>query len=174
LSEDTFGEEVVADPGGRLPAAVAPPVGADLAYSVAGAKNESVLRSIDDLDRKIAVAIGALGVAAAAVISARLPNVVEIVLCAWLIVGVIQGLRAFVYDDQYQDVPKARTYAEYAERGMDPAEMTWRALPVLLGAIDFNKSKHHQKGQRLNHLVFTLAVVAVVALAGRLVESLSR
>jgi hypothetical protein len=55
---------------------------------------------------------------------------------------------------------------------MEPAEMRWRALPVVLDAIDFNKTKHHQKGQRLNHLVFTLAVVAVVALAGRLLESL--
>jgi hypothetical protein len=101
-----------------------------------------------------------------------LPSVIEVVLCGWLIVGVVQGLRAFVYDDQYQDVPRARTYAEYAEQKMGPEEMRWRALPVLVGAIDFNKSKHHLKGQRLNHLVFTLAVVAVVALASRLVESL--
>ena len=131
-----------------------------------------MLRSIDDLDRKIAVAIGALGVASAAVISAQLPTVVEVLLCGWLIVGVIQGLRAFVYDDKFQDVPKARTFGEYAEQKMEPEEMKWRALPVLIDAIDFNKSKHHLKGQRLNHLVFTLAVVAVVALAGRLVQSL--
>lgn len=150
----------------------APPPGAELAYSVASTKNEAVLHSIDDLDRKIAVSIGALGVAAAAVISSRLPNIIEIVLCGWLIVGVVQGLRAFVYDDQYQDVPKARTYADYTEQGMEPVGMRWRALPVLLDAIDFNKSKHHTKGQRLNHLVFTLAVVAVVALAGRLVDAL--
>jgi hypothetical protein len=146
--------------------------GAELAYLVASAKNEAVLRSIDELDRKIAVTIAALGVAAAAVISAQLPTVIEIVLCGWLIAGVIQGLRAFVYDDQYQDVPKARTYAEYAEQKMGPEEMRWRALPVLLDAMDFNKGKHHVKGQKLNHLVFTLAVVAVIALAGRLVESL--
>ncbi len=158
--------------GEPLPAAVTPPPGAEVAYAAAGSKNDAVLRSIDDVDRKIAVAIGALGIAAAAVISARLPNVVEVVLCGWLIVGVLQGLRAFVYDDQFQDVPKARTYAEYAEQQMEPAEMRWRALPVILDAIDFNKSKHHQKGQRLNHLVFTLAVVAMVALVGRLVESL--
>jgi hypothetical protein len=106
------------------------------------------------------------------VISAHLPSIVEVVLCSWLIVGVIQGFRAFVYDDQYQDVPKARTYAEYAEQKMDPGEMRWRALPVVLDAIDFNKTKHHLKGQRLNHLVLTLAFVAVAALAGRLVESL--
>jgi len=99
----------VANPLQSLPAVVAPPPGADLAYSVASAKNDAVLNSIDDLDRKIAVAIGALGVAAAAVITARLANIVEIVLCGWLIVGVVQGLRAFVYDDQYQDVPNART-----------------------------------------------------------------
>jgi hypothetical protein len=155
-----------------LPAAVPPPPGAEAAYAVATSKNEAVLRSIDEVDQKIAVAIGALGIAAAAVISARLPTVVEVVLCGWLIVGVIQGLRAFVYDDQFQDVPNARTYAGYAEKQMGPAEMRWRALPVILDAIDFNKSKHHQKGQRLNHLVFTLAVVAIVALVGRLVESL--
>ena len=166
------GDDAVTDLLEPLPSTVAPPPGAEVAYSVASSKNEAVLRSIDDVDRKIAVAIGALGIAAAAVISARLPTVVEVVLCGWLIVGVVQGLRAFVYDDQFQDVPKARTYAEYAEQQMEPAEMRWRALPVILDAIDFNKSKHHQKGQRLNHLVFTLAVVAIVALAGRLVESL--
>jgi hypothetical protein len=172
LSDKTSGIDVTSEHGERLPVAVAPPPGAELAFSVASSKNDAVLHSIDDLDRKIAVAIGALGVAAAAVISARLPNIVEIVLCGWLIVGVVQGLRAFVYDDQYQDAPKARTFADYAEQGIEPREMRWRALPVLLNAIDFNKSKHHQKGQRLNHLVFTLAVVAVAALAGRLVESL--
>jgi hypothetical protein len=171
LSDETSTDSVMAVQGPPSEAAP-PPQGAELAYLVASAKNEAVLRSIDDLDRKIAVAIAALGVAAAAVISARLPRVIEIVLCGWLIVGVVQGLRAFVYDDQYQDVPKARAYAEYAEQKMGPDEMRWRALPVLLDAIDFNKSKHHLKGQRLNHLVFTLAVVAVVALAGRLVESL--
>jgi hypothetical protein len=172
MSDETSAENMVAARVGPLAAEVPPPPGAELAYAVASAKNEAVLRSIDDLDRKIAVAIAALGVAAAAVISAQLPRVIEIVLCGWLIVGVVQGLRAFVYDDQYQDVPKARAYAEYAEQKMGPDEMRWRALPVLLNAIDFNKSKHHLKGQRLNHLVFTLAVVAVVALAGRLVESL--
>lgn len=172
MSDETSSADKEGDQGEPLPVAVAPPPGSELAFSVASQKNDAVLRSIDDLDRKIAVAIGALGVAAAAVITARLPNIVEIVLCGWLIVGVVQGLRAFVYDDQYQDVPKSRTFADYAEQGIQPAEMRWRALPVLLNAIDFNKSKHHQKGQRLNHLVFTLAVVAVVALAGRLVESL--
>src|SRR5260370_3648585 len=150
-----------------LPEAVPPPPGAELAYRIASEKNDAVVRSIDDLDRKIAVAIGAVGVAVAGVISAHLPSVIEVVLCGWLIVGVVQGLRAFVYDAQYQDVPKARTYAEYAEQKMGPEEMRWRALPVLVGAIDFNKSKHHLKGQRLNHLVFTLAAVSVAALACR-------
>lgn len=126
LSHETSSKLAVADPGEPLPAAVDPPPGAELAFSVASVKNDAVLHSIDDLDRKIAVAIGALGVAAAAVISARLPNIVEIVLCGWLIVGVVQGLRAFVYDDQYQDVPKARTFADYAEQRMEPAEMRWR------------------------------------------------
>ncbi|MHB8590186.1 MAG: hypothetical protein ACYDA0_15285 [Candidatus Dormibacteraceae bacterium] len=109
----------------------------------------------------------------AAVIRARLPTVVETVHCVGLIVGVVQGLRAFVYNDQYQDVPMVRTYVDYAERRMDSAEMRWTVLPVL-NAIDFNKSKHHQKGQRLNHSVFTLAIVPVVGLAGRLVEALER
>jgi hypothetical protein len=172
LTDDASAENIAAVQEEPLPSAVTPPHGAELAYLIASGKNDGVLRSIDDLDRKIAVAIGALGVAAAAVISAHLPSIVEIVLCGWLIVGVIQGLRAFVYDDQYQDVPKARTVAEYAEQKMEPWEMRWRALPVLLDAIDFNKTKHRLKGQRLNHLVFTLAVVAVIALAGRLVESL--
>jgi hypothetical protein len=170
LSDDTIDGSV--ETAGALPAAVPPPQGAELAYLIASNKNDGILRSIDDLDRKIAVAIGALGVAAAAVIGAHLPSIVEVALCGWLIVGVVQGLRAFVYDDQYQDVPRARTYADYAEQKMGPEEMRWRALPVLLDAIDFNKAKHHLKGQKLNHLVFTLAVVAVVALAGRLVESL--
>jgi hypothetical protein len=172
LSDETSLEPAESIQNEPLPEAVPPPPGAELAYRIASEKNDAVLRSIDDLDRKIAVAIGALGVAAAAVISAHLPSVIEVVLCGWLIVGVVQGLRAFVYDDQYQDVPKARTYAEYAEQKMGAEEMRWRALPVLVGAIDFNKSKHHLKGQRLNHLVFTLAVVAVVALASRLTESL--
>ncbi|HAC46682.1 MAG TPA: hypothetical protein DCF65_11535 [Chloroflexi bacterium] len=172
MRDETSAKNVAAVQAGPAAVASPPPQGAELAYLVASTKNEAVLRSIDDLDRKIAVAIAALGVAAAAVISAQLPRVLEIVLCGWLIVGVVQGLRAFVYDDQYQDAPKARTYAGYAEQKMGPEEMRWRALPVLLDAIDFNKSKHHLKGQRLNHLVFTLAVVAVVALAGRLVESL--
>jgi hypothetical protein len=172
LSDETSLEPAESIQNEPLPEAVPPPPGAELAYRIASEKNDAVLRSIDDLDRKIAVAIGALGVAAAAVISAHLPSVIEVVLCGWLIVGVVQGLRAFVYDDQYQDVPKARTYAEYAEQKMGAEEMRWRALPVLVGAIDFNKSKHHLKGQRLNHLVLTLAVVAVVALASRLTESL--
>jgi hypothetical protein len=148
------------------------PPGAEVAYSVAVSKNEAILRSIDDLDRKIAVAIGALGVAAAAVIGARLPSLVEAVLCAWLMVGLFQGFRAFVYDDKYKDAPKASAFAEYAETRMVPEEMKWRALPVLLEAIDFNKSKHHLKGQRLNHLVFTLSAVALVALLGRLADAL--
>src|SRR5260370_7525129 len=95
-----------------LPEAVPPPPGAELAYRIASEKNDAVLRSIDDLDRKIAVAIGALGVAAAAVISAHLPSVIEVVLCGWLIVGVVQGLRALVYDDQSQHVPNPRPYSE--------------------------------------------------------------
>ena len=167
MSAVTSGQDSVVPPG--LPETGQPPPGAEAAYAVAISKHEAVLRSIDEVDQKISVAIG---IAAAAVISARLPNVVEVVLCGWLIVGVIQGLRAFVYDDQFQDVPKARTYAGYAEERMGRSEMRWRALPVILDAIDFNKSKHHQKGQRLNHLVFTLAIVAMVALIGRFVESL--
>jgi len=65
LSDETSSEIAKGFEAESLPAAVPPPPGAEHAYFIASGKNDAVLRSIDDLDRKIAVAIGALGVAPA-------------------------------------------------------------------------------------------------------------
>lgn len=141
------------------------PDGAGVAFEVAAARLKSQLRDIADLDSKTGVGIAALGVVVAAFVTQKLPPTLEAVFSVWLLIGLIQGLRAFIAG-RYEVAPEPRVLAErYA--GQKPDELKWTALPAILDAIDANQPKLFRKGLRLNQLMLTIALVVGLALGAK-------
>jgi hypothetical protein len=141
------------------------PEGAEFAYDEAVRKLSEQLHAITDLDTKLGIAIGLLAAVIAALVSQHLPLLVQGPVSIWLLVALVQGSRAFLFD-RYSDAPVARALAErYADR--PPAAMKWAALPSVLAAMDLNEPKLFEKGLFLNQLVVTVAAVAVVVLLAK-------
>jgi hypothetical protein len=92
------------------------PEGIDFAYEEATRKLSEQLGAITDLDVKLGVAIGVLAAVIAALATQHLPPVLQGIVASWLVVGLVQGTRAFLFD-RYADAPVARTLVEsYANR----------------------------------------------------------
>lgn len=134
------------------------PQGAAFAFEQATTRLAGQLQDIRDLDTKIGVAIAALGAVVVALVAQRLPTVFQGVLSAWLLLGLIQAIRAFLVG-RYAVAPEARPLAERYSGGT-PDSMMWVSLPAVLDAIDDNQPKLFQKGLRLNQLMVTLGAVA--------------
>lgn len=144
---------------------VAAPEGASVAFDVATQRLAAQLKDIADLDTKIGVAIAALGLVVVAFVAQRLPGVLEALYSAWLLVGLIQAIRAFLVG-RYEVAPEPRPLAEkYSNQSSD--QMKWIALPAILDAIDANQPKLFQKGLRLNQVIVTIGLVVGLALIGR-------
>jgi hypothetical protein len=144
------------------------PDGAEFAYDEAVRKLGEQLKSITDLDAKLGISIGILAAVIAALIGQHLPTIVQGIVASWLLVALVQGTRAFLFD-RYSDAPVARVLAErYADRS--PARMKWAALPAVLDAIDLNEPKLFEKGLFLNQLVLTVAAVAGLVLLAKALD----
>jgi hypothetical protein len=141
------------------------PEGASVAFDVAVLRLSTQLKDIADLDTKIGVAIAALGVVVAAFVAQRLSAVLEGLFSAWLFVGLIQAIRAYLVG-RYEVAPEPRPLAEkYSNQSAD--QMKWIALPAILDAIDANQPKLFQKGLRLNQVMITIGLVVGFALAAK-------
>jgi len=106
---------------------------------------------------------GVLVAVIAALATQHLPSILQGIVASWLVVALVQGTRAFLFD-RYADAPMARTLVEsYANRS--PQLMRWVAIPSILQAIDQNEPKLFEKGLFLNQLVLTVAAVAWLILA---------
>jgi len=104
----------------------------------------------------------------AALVGQHLPTIVQGIVASWLLVALVQGTRAFLFD-RYSDAPVARALAErYSDRS--PAGMKWAALPAVLRAIDLNEPKLFEKGLFLNQLVLTVAAVAGLVLLAKALD----
>jgi len=141
------------------------PEGAGVAFDVASERLASQLKDIADLDTKIGVAIAALGVVVAAFVAQRLPGVLEALFSAWLLVGLIQAIRAYLVG-RYEVAPEPRPLAEkYSNQPAD--QVKWTALPAILDAIDANQPKLFHKGLRLNQVMVTIGLVVGLALTAK-------
>ncbi len=150
------------------PAATTIPNGAEFAYDEAVRKLAEQLKAITDLDAKLGISIGILAAVIAALIGQHLPTIVQGIVASWLLVALVQGTRAFLFD-RYSDAPVARALAErYSDRS--PAGMKWAALPAVLRAIDLNEPKLFEKGLFLNQLVLTVAAVAGLVLLAKALD----
>ena len=145
-----------------------PPPGADFAYSLARQHLEAQLRRIDELDRKLGVAIAAataLLIALARIYSPESMSHPD----AWfsanaLLAGVVALLLSLIgfLVRKYEEAPDPARIAAYV--GDAPSQIRWQALPAVLKAIADNQVKLQWKGRLLNVTLVALGVVGLAEL----------
>lgn len=127
-----------------------------------------VLRQLSDaeaLDRKLGVAVAALVATTGAVYAAHPPRLIAALVAAWLLVGLVQAIRGFSYQDKFSDGPSSAFYRD--RESFDSDVVMWHALVAYEAAMEVNASHLRRKGQKLTQVVVTLGLVASVGLLGK-------
>jgi hypothetical protein len=143
------------------------PAAIDLVYEVARTKLSEQLTSIEQLDTKAGVLVGAL-VAATGVFLAtgHLPSWARAFFAIFLILSIMLALVAFVVR-KYEDAPNPATFVAYA--GLEPGEAKVLTLSDVVVAWQLNERKVVLKGKLINWSLVVAGVGIIVALIARAV-----
>jgi hypothetical protein len=137
------------------------PGGIDFVYQVAEDKLTSQLASINELDTKAGVLVGALGAAIGVFISfGHFTHSQEIVIAAVLLLATACAARAFLVGD-YQDAPNPTRVTALAQ--LQPDEIKVLTLQDLLDAKNDNDPKLFRKGRLINASIAIAAIAILYA-----------
>ncbi len=153
-------------PAGSRRVRIGPPPGTDHLYEAFTAQLAEQLANAETLDRKLGVATAALIAITGAVYAARPPVVVGGVIAGWLLVGLVQAIRGFSYDDRFAGGPDTAFLRE--RETLDPEVIRWHSLVVLEVSLELNEPRLARKGLRLNEVTLTVGIVAGVILLSRM------
>jgi hypothetical protein len=137
------------------------PPGIELIYQVAEEKLAAQLASIDQLDTKAGVLIGALGAGIAAFVTfGHFTHPQKIVIAGLLLVSMLLATRAFVVQ-RYADAPDPKSLYTYGS--LEPNEIKTLILPDLVGSEALNDPKLVLKGRLLNASVIIAGIAILYA-----------
>ncbi len=141
----------------------APPATA-VAYEAAFRQLEDQLKSLTDVDTKLGVAIGVLGILMAAFIGANPPIVVKGIVGPLLILALRDAYRGFRFAN-YRYAPGYKGPLAQAQTSANLVR--WYGFLAMAEAFESNRHRHTLKGLFLNRSVATIAVIVTVAIVAR-------
>lgn len=121
--------------------------------------------AVDGLDAKLGVAVAALIAVTGAIYAAQPPRIFAALVSGWVLVALVQAFRSFRYDTGYTDGVNTKFLDERMH--LQPAEIKRRSLAVLKAAEKKNQDRLDRKGHLFTQVTFTLVVVAVLGLLGK-------
>ena len=142
---------------------VAPPATVP-AYEAASRQLDDQLKSLIEVDTKLGVTIGALGVLMAAFIAANPPTLVKGIVGPLLILALRDAYRGFRFA-HYRYAPGYK--GPLAEAQSEPNLVRWYGFLAMAEAIEDNRHRLTLKGLFLNRTVTTITAIVTVAILAR-------
>lgn len=155
----------ISPPPRDIPRPAVVPTAIDLVYDVAGTKLTQQLASIEQLDNKAGVLMGALvAVTGVFLATGHVVFWARATFASILVLSIGIALAAFVVR-RYEDAPDPESFVGYAM--LEPAEIKTLTLRDLIRAWQINERKLVLKGRLLNLSILLAGLGVVVAIIGR-------